>query len=85
MPANNSVIKVFPNPVEDILHLGNLPGSAKISQIEIVDAFGRIVHRDEVRAESTNHSIQVGFLKTGIYTMRITDDKTISVVRFIKN
>lgn len=85
MPANNSAIKVFPNPVEDILHLGNLPESAKISQIEIVDAFGRIVHRDEVRAESTNHSIQVGFLKTGIYTLRITDDKTISVIRFVKN
>jgi hypothetical protein len=84
MPANGSAIRLFPNPVENALQLGNLPGSNNISQLEIVDAFGRIVHRQEVRAEETTHIIDVGFLKAGIYTMRLTDGKTIHVNRFVK-
>ncbi|MBW6490030.1 MAG: CotH kinase family protein [Lentimicrobium sp.] len=84
LTVNQSGIKLFPNSVGDLVQMGNLPETNIVSELEIIDACGRIVYRRQIKLESANHFLDVGFLKTGIYTLRISDGKTMNFSRFVK-
>lgn len=84
LPVNQSGIVLYPNPAGEFLQLENLPETGGVSELEIIDAFGRIVLRRQINFESTHHLLETGFLKTGIYSLRITNGKTIHLNRFVK-
>lgn len=74
-----NVVNVYPNPVNDIL---NINSDQFISFIEIVDINGRtILHQDIL---SKAHGLDVSQLSEGIYILRVTQNGTISSVKFAK-
>lgn len=70
--AANADIKVYPNPVNQLLNISGITGSK--SEIEIINSIGQIVIN--VQAE-LNHGIDVSKLCPGLYLLRI-DQKTVT-------
>ncbi len=73
-------IAVFPNPSNGIINITTLMGTS--AKIEIMDALGRVM----VTEEGSVSSIDVSYLSSGIYFLKIADvDSTIHVLQFIRN
>lgn len=64
-----SRLKVYPNPVTDMLMISNQDG---IVSVEIVNVLGKNTGRYSLKAER-NASINVSELKSGVYFLNITD------------
>lgn len=78
---NKSVIKSYPNPVSDALTVET--SVAETSQLEIIDAVGRVVLKQNV--ESGNYQISTSSLVKGMYILRLSNKNDISVQKIIKN
>lgn len=72
-------IRLYPNPVVDVMHLSNLMVGARIS---ISDVSGRVVMYQPVGA--TEEKIDMSTLANGIYTLSILNETTHAVTKFIK-
>jgi hypothetical protein len=70
---------VYPNPVRDVLHLDNLKPNSTIS---IITQDGRVV--DKKIVSNSSYVWNVKNLAAGSYYVRIEEDKTVSVVMFVK-
>lgn len=83
---NKSELKIYPNPVKDMLKInfGN-PVEGKLL-IEIINIAGQKSYTQQLNAEGFNHAaINVQQLKSGIYFLRITNgQRVISDNKFIK-
>lgn len=76
----NSVIKIYPNPTSDVLHIWNEDNTFENSILEVINYLGQNV-LNQVCAKT----IDVSKLPKGIYTLRIkTKDKQIFYSKFIK-
>jgi pectin methylesterase-like acyl-CoA thioesterase len=73
---NEKPFKVFPNPATSILTLNNFNKGAVIS---IYDVNGNLLINETAKAK-----IDVSHLAKGVYSMRITDSKSIKMIKFIK-
>lgn len=72
-------ISLYPNPVSDIIHLTNIvPGS----RIAIYDISGRVFYNQN--AKTNMEQINVSTLKSGLYTISVSNDKINTVSKFIK-
>jgi Secretion system C-terminal sorting domain len=78
---NKSVIKSYPNPVSDLLTVET--SVAETSQLEIIDAVGRVVFKQNV--ESGNYQISTTDLVKGMYIVRLSNKNDISIQKIIKN
>jgi hypothetical protein len=78
---NKSVIKSYPNPISDVLTVET--SVAETSQLEIIDAVGRVVFKQNV--ESGNYQISTTSLVKGIYIVRLTNKNDMSIQKIIKN
>jgi hypothetical protein len=78
---NKSVIKSYPNPVSDVLTVET--SVAETSQLEIIDAVGRVVFKQNV--ESGNYQISTTDLVKGMYIVRLSNKNDISIQKIIKN
>ena len=65
-------IKIFPNPVRDILSLKSQDGNAKILEYSIVDILGNEFLRGHFQDEGT---INISSLDKGVYIISIEDEK----------
>jgi hypothetical protein len=81
-PAINAII-VFPNPVKDKLFI-RLPGLPVETRITIADAKGNIVNRLQLKAGTTEASINTAGLAAGVYSILIQSGKLKSTQQFIK-
>ncbi|MEA4937521.1 MAG: T9SS type A sorting domain-containing protein [Paludibacter sp.] len=72
-------IKLYPNPVVDLIHLNNLTVGSRIS---ISDISGRMVLNQQVG--TTEEKIDMSALANGIYTLSILNETTHAVTKFIK-
>jgi len=70
-------ISLYPNPAVDMLHV-NTP--SPIDQILIYNIQGQLVRT----VKGDNHSISLGDLANGIYTLKIMTDKGVSVQKVVK-
>ena len=70
-------IKVYPNPVKDILYIANVPKGAKLY---IYDIQGNLCIQESL----TNTTIDVNKLKKGTYFINIVDKEIIYRSKFIK-
>jgi len=76
---NMDKLKVYPNPVIDVLHFDFDPSG--IEQLEIIDNVGsRLIGYTEM----TRNTINVGNLVPGVYTLRIKYNGKVFVHLFIK-
>lgn len=72
-------VKIWPNPVDDFLHIDNIPLGSKI---RLFDANGKLIN--EYSPEDTSRQIDVSFLKEGYYIIEISTNSNWSNNLFIK-
>lgn len=76
-------LQLFPNPASNQLFF-SWATEASEYQIEIFDAMGKAVLREQVTRSSLSQGIPIGRLASGIYLLRVTaDDRTVTK-QFIK-
>lgn len=77
-------ISVYPNPATNVINIVN-PANTSALKVEIFDVNGRIVATDDNALEnSTEGSIAIDHLETGIYTLRVYGEnghKTFKIVK----
>ncbi|SFH93033.1 S8/S53 family peptidase [Halpernia frigidisoli] len=73
---NSKNLKIFPNPVTDILHFQT---KEKIINIELYDSLGRKIKNLEIAAD-----INVSNLNSGVYYLKINTEKENYIEKFIK-
>jgi len=74
---NSSSVKIFPNPAKNILTLENISDDAVLS---IYDENGKLI----ISEKNVNNAIDISQLSGGLYCLRVTDDKSFCVKRFVK-
>lgn len=77
---NSLKISLYPNPVLDIL---NIKSNSIIQKIEIIDLNGRILLEKIVNL--SEEIININFLETGIYNIKISDENSSLVYKICKN
>jgi hypothetical protein len=76
---NRSNVNIYPNPAQDVLQLkSDMP----LIEVEIVDAFGKIVNR--YKPNSSNLQIPLESLNKGLYFIRISSTDGYYTRRFVK-
>ena len=79
----NSSIKIYPNPVTDVLHL-DLAYNKNVYSIIITDITGRIIKEIRTVPGQKNISINTGSLSSGIYLLKVQSGKENTCIKFIK-
>lgn len=69
-------IKIFPNPVENLI---SIKSKEKISKIEVFNLFGKIVHRN-----TNKNRINISDLTSGIYMLKIHSFNKVVYKKIIK-
>jgi hypothetical protein len=77
------IIKVYPNPVNNILHI-NIEDHAKyVDQIEIFSSRGQLILKQN-HFNSNDPQVDVSKLLQGIYLCKITVDNNSKTIKFLK-
>ncbi len=72
----------YPNPANDKITIETSP-SPVISQLSIMNLDGQEVLTRQINQTKTQ--IDISSLPSGVYFVRVTNDKTVEVGKFIKN
>ena len=72
---------IFPNPAQDVLYV-SLEKTGVIADVQIFDLYGRMF--TEVRIQENVNTIDVSFLKKGMYLIKIIQDSNVEVFKFKK-
>jgi len=75
-------VEVYPNPVTDELRVTSY--GLQIENIEVYDALGRKISSNHPITSSSNHTINVSHLQTGIYILEIISKENKIHKKFIK-
>ena len=76
-------VSFYPNPASDFLILSGIQSETTAGQV--TDMIGRSTTLTTEKIGEGKLKIDVQSLSKGIYTLRITDDQTIHLVKFVKN
>lgn len=79
--AEELTVSFFPNPAADVVTY-NLAGQNGNTNIDLFDASGKVV-ASEI-AQGTQGTLDVSTLPAGIYTMRITNEQSVTTARMVK-
>ena len=77
--SNDEIFSVFPNPTSGTLVITS---SAKQSQIEVLNAVGKVLRR--ITANDKQTSIDISAFAGGVYFVRVKSEKGIAVKKFVK-
>ncbi len=72
-------IMVFPNPANDIL---SISGLTAVADLYIVDIAGKTI---QIVNDFENGNIDISCLESGVYFLKVSDNKNLNVFKFIKN
>jgi uncharacterized delta-60 repeat protein len=75
----NNVLKIYPNPVKDLLQLEC--GELRINRVKILDLSGRVIQQ----FNNPSNQIKVSALSQGIYILKIETNNGILTKKFIKH
>lgn len=76
--ARNSELRVYPNPVRDLLHISIPDGQHPIEAVEIYDTRGRLVLEfTNARTSSEGVTLNVRSLRSGVYVVRARSKGTV--------
>jgi extracellular elastinolytic metalloproteinase len=80
-------IQLYPNPSSDILNISFKANVASEVSFEIIDVLGKQVFADNFTAQARNnlHTVSINNLKTGLYFIKVQNEKAQTIERFIKN
>lgn len=79
--SNALNIRFYPNPVKEKLFL-TLPDSMGEATYQIVNMTGQVIKNFE--GEANSRELNLKFLKTGIYFLKVQNEKGTSVIKFVK-
>jgi len=74
-------VKIYPNPVIDVLNI-SIPGKVNNGTIKVVDARG-VVITDQKVTNNLQH-INVSKLAKGVYLLKVNNNGTDSILKFVK-
>ncbi|MBN2667999.1 MAG: T9SS type A sorting domain-containing protein, partial [Bacteroidales bacterium] len=74
-------IEVYPNPANDLLNV-NYNIKANISELAVVDMFGRVLIQSTI--DSNSQQFDVSSLNTGVYFVKIQWSGKTEIIKFIK-
>jgi hypothetical protein len=80
--SESAIVKIYPNPVSNILNINLLGIFNKQSYIQIVDAKGSVVI--EQKAMNNPQAIDVSKLAKGIYLVKINNGGSYITSKFVK-
>jgi poly(3-hydroxybutyrate) depolymerase len=83
LASNGLSITLYPNPVQDVLHVGNIPINGSTVNYEIIDLTGQVAKRG--RLERNLEQVYTDELTNGIYLMKVSDGLSTHTTRFVKN
>lgn len=75
---NQELINIWPNPADDQLHIGNLPGNVNI---EIYSANGSLMYRQSHASTETN--LNISSFAPGLYTLKVTGETASTIKKLI--
>ena len=67
-------VKVFPNPVKDILEIQLSALNTEGAEVHIVNMLGKIVYTHQLGAQENSHQVDFSQLSTGFYFVQISTD-----------
>lgn len=80
--AENNSLKIYPNPTKDEINIA-LDQTTIINQIDIFDQAGRKVETHTL--SNSTHTLSLKHLQKGVYTLKITTDKSILTQQIVLN
>lgn len=76
-------IRVFPNPVGEVLHV--FSADRKLQEINVMDNLGKIVLSKNIKREERGVDLDMSSLPNGIYFVSIVSVESIHVVKILKD
>lgn len=76
-------VSLFPNPANTQITIRSVMEGSEFSSVEVYDVFGKQVIL--APGNSSERSIDISALSTGVYTVRITFNGTTETIRLLKN
>ena len=80
--AENAIMKLYPNPVTNMVNVSLLGMVSKQSILQIVDAKGTVVMEQKV--VNNPQAIDVSKLAKGVYMIRANNGATVITSKFVK-
>lgn len=80
--SNENNIKVYPNPVNDILYIDFLSSNSKSYELDLINTKGQIVF--EKKQTNPNESIQLSALPNGVYWLNLRNDNHLVTRKVVK-
>lgn len=75
-------VLLYPNPVQDLLHVRLSDDTNRVTNIRILDTSGRMIQLDRFVSKSTNTiDVDLSSLKRGIYVVVINDYKSYKITK----
>lgn len=81
--GDSTAMKIYPNPVQELLHIQATGFNLENLQIEIVDFTGRLVRKIKPKAKTLQ--LETINLKAGNYVLYLTDCSRSVVEKFVKS
>jgi len=81
------LVKVYPNPAENIFDINFISTAENFLNLEITDAFGKIILSKQVPVTAGENSIKVPFgnaYAPGIYILRVISDEIQKSIKLVK-
>jgi trimeric autotransporter adhesin len=82
MNNDETIAKIYPNPVKDVLYVSTLTELNENSNLQIMDATGKIVI--EQKYTENPQMIDIRALRAGLYTINVTTASGSEQYRFVK-
>lgn len=76
--AKNSGVKVYPNPVKDVL---NINTDKKVNSIEIFSLTGQLIRK----LDNNSKQVNVSDLKKGVYLLRVKSEGKDESFKIVKD
>lgn len=76
-------VTIFPNPTQGIITIKKT-NDIQLTKVEILDLNGRILKNINLSDMQTERNLDIQKLASGVYFVRVTSDKSIGVMRLIK-
>ncbi len=77
-------LRIFPNPVEDVLYLTFDRNSNEPIVVELIDLLGRVQQEWRNYATEISMQLNISHLPTGTYWLKIVEDKKIATYKIMK-
>ena len=84
LEKESSKIKVYPNPVNDVVYLENTDGFVRNSRVQIIDISGKIVLDKKLDFASKKASINVESISKGMYIINYYCGNQTQRFKFVK-